>query len=80
MNILISEGFHDKHTVEIKLNESALEEIIPLLKYLKGMGDVGMSRSISIEDEKETFGFDGDGPSRIISIKVDDKEINYKDE
>lgn len=84
MKILLTEDFHYEHTLEIKLNEAALDDLLPLLKEMKRMGSIGQSKTIKIEDygreddERDTFGFDGDGPSRIISIKLDGKDIENK--
>lgn len=66
---------YEEVTLTITLNRAALAEVKPLLEDLQAMGNQGCSRGIVIEDwgkdgGNTTHGFDGDGPSRIIDIKV----------
>ena len=66
---------YEEVTLTITLNRAALAEVKPLLEDLQAMGSMGCSRSVIIEDWGKdggdtTHGFDGDGPSRIIDIKV----------
>ena len=66
---------YEEVTLTITLNRAALAEVKPLLEDLQTMGNQGCSRSVIIEDlgkdgGNTTHGFDGDGPSRIIDIKV----------
>lgn len=66
---------YEEVTLTITLNRAALAEVKPLLEDLQTMGNQGCSRSVIIEDWGKdggdtTHGFDGDGPSRIIDIKV----------
>ena len=67
----IEEEYDDKCTIRIKCNKAAKDELMPLLKELKYLGNVGASRSIEILDwdGDNKFGFDGDGPSTIYDIK-----------
>lgn len=71
--------FQDSVIITIKCNRSAADEIIPLLKEFKRMGNRGNSRGVTIEDYegKNKFGFDGDGPSKIKSI-INTKGTNGK--
>lgn len=66
-------GSEELHTIEITCNDTALDALLPLLRELRMMGRAGASRSIKIEDwdGNHSFGFDGDGPDRIESIRVD---------
>ena len=70
---------YEEVTLTITLNRAALAEVKPLLEDLQTLGSWGCSRSVVIEDwtredsgssKNTTHGFDGDGPSRIIDIKV----------
>lgn len=66
---------YEEVTLTITLNRAAFAEVKPLLEDLQAMGNQGCSRSVIIEDwgkdgGNTTHGFDGDGPSRIIDIKV----------
>ena len=71
--------------LEIKIitNEVTDKEcLLPLLKQLKTMGDIGASRNIKIEDWNREedwgvnkFGMDGDGSHGISKILVNDKEM-----
>ena len=54
--------------------------IVPKLLYnLKQMGDMGCSRGIKIEDwdGDSSFGFDGDGSDKILTLKVNGEEFKY---
>lgn len=73
--------FNSESTIIIKCSVFAATELLPLLKELKLMGNVGCSRAIKIEDwegKKNLFGFDGDEPSSIGSITHDGKLIKSK--
>lgn len=66
----------EKHRIVIECNSDALEDLVPLLQELEGMGHRGNTRSIIIEGwegGENNFEFDGDGPSRIHEIKIDGK-------
>lgn len=62
--------YDQKRRIIIECNQAAFDDILPLLKEMKRMGDIGSSRAITIEhwDGKTNFGFDGDGPSQIESL------------
>jgi len=65
------------YKIILTVNEYAKDELVPLLEDLKSMGDMGASRSIILEDWGEdggtvTHGFDGDGPSAIENIEVEE--------
>jgi hypothetical protein len=63
--------------VEFEASDEAAESLVPLLKELKKMGSQGSSRDIKIEDwdGRDRFGFDGDGASKIGTIKVDGQVV-----
>lgn len=63
----------DSVTIRIKCTRDAAEGLIPLLKELERLGRIGASRGIKIEDYdgRDSFGFDGDGSSRIEEIKME---------
>ena len=72
--------YKDKVRIIIDCNRSAADSLMPLLEQIKIMGNIGSSRSITIEDwnrdeewAENGFGFDGDGPDRIDEIKLEDK-------
>ena len=73
---ILKESEQMRHKIELEVSDQALEELLPLLKELKRMGSAGCSRNIVIEDYdgQSKFGFDGDGSSKITSIKVDGQE------
>lgn len=63
--------------IEIECNDSAAEAILPLLKELRHMCNIGSSRTIKIEDwdGDSNFGIDGDGPDRIIALKLNGEKV-----
>ena len=69
--------YDQKRRIIIECNQAAFDDILPLLKEMKRMGDIGSSRSITIEhwDGKTNFGFDGDGPSQIESLVEKSKRL-----
>ena len=77
---MLGEAKPERHTIEIECSDQAAEELLPLLRELKRMGSQGSSRSIKIEDwdGKNSFGFDGDGAAKIVSLKFDGKEYEEK--
>lgn len=64
-------------TIEFEASDEAAESLVPLLKELKKMGSQGSSRNIKIEDwdGRDSFDFDGDGASKIGTIKVAGKVV-----
>jgi hypothetical protein len=72
----IDERLADKK-IEFEASDEAAESLVPLLKELRKMGSQGSSRNIKIEDwdGKSSFGFDGDGASKIGEIKVDGQVV-----
>ena len=72
--------YSDPATLTIKCNVFTAEELLPLLKQLKYMGQIGASRTIKIEDYDgdNTFGIDGDGPSMIYEIRQDGELVKSK--
>lgn len=69
----VRKKYTDDVEISIKCNRAAADSMLPLIRQLQVMGGVGSSRSITIEDYdgKNRFGFDGDGPDNIESIKLD---------
>lgn len=69
-------GKREEFTIELKVSQYALKQLVPLLQELQRLGSMGCSRSIVIKDYdgKSRFDFDGDGSSKIRDIKVDGKE------
>jgi hypothetical protein len=65
------------HKIELEVSDEAAESLVPLFKELKKMGDQGSSRSVQIDDweGRSSFGFDGDGNSKIREIKVNGKVV-----
>jgi len=60
-------------TIEVDLpadNQQGIDSLTELLEQLKRMGDIGSSRSITIEDWDYRGDWDGDGPDRILDIRV----------
>jgi len=66
--------------ITIKCNIYTAEELLPLLKQLKTMSQIGCSRTIKIEDYDgdNTFSIDGDGPSLISEIRQDGELVKAK--
>ena len=54
--------------IEVVCSEGAKNDLMPLLKTFKTMGDLGSTRAFNIEGWKDTYTFDGDGESHIKSI------------
>ena len=54
-----------------------MDELIPMLKEFQMMTSWGSSRTIKIEDWEgnNTFGIDGDGPSKITKITLNGKDV-----
>lgn len=79
---------YEEVTLTITLNRAALAEVKPLLEDLQAMGSMGCSRSVIIEDWSRggsdggntTHGFDGDGPSKILDIKVSEGKVALVDQ
>lgn len=65
------------NTIIITCNDYTLEEVLPLLEYLKHCGDIGHSTRVSIDDKK--FFFDGDGASGFNDLIVngESRTINW---
>lgn len=73
---------NDSVKLVIKCNQSAAKSILPLLKELRFMGNVGCSRGIKIEDysdHNDRFDFDGDGPDKIDTIELEGKLVKARD-
>ena len=69
-------------TFSLKRNSDAARNVPNILAVLQFMGDVGCSRSITIDDMAEgggplKFGFDGDGSDVIRDLKVDGKDYEF---
>ena len=71
-------------TIELVVTDQGAEEILPLLRELQRMGNMGCSRSLKIEDwghegdkdaKQSKFGWDGDGDAKIVTLKVDGKKV-----
>ncbi len=80
-NLAEKKKYNEDVKVEIVCTDAtAKESLVPLLNYIKSIGNPGHSFDIVVEpnltvkEGKKTFGFDGDGPHRIDSIKIDGKE------
>ena len=71
------EDYGHSNKIEIECSEFAAKQLYPLLRQLEYMGNAGASRKISIEnyDGEDSFGFDGDGSSKIGRIAVNGEEI-----
>jgi hypothetical protein len=69
-----SEKSNVKITIECT-EAAAKESLLPLLDYMKTIGNPGHSFSIIVDDKK--FSFDGNGTDRIVSIKLNEEE--YKE-
>lgn len=71
------ENFGHENKIEIECSELAAKQLVPLIKQLEYMGNAGASRTIRIEnyDGEDTFGFDGDGSSKIGVVRVNGEEI-----
>jgi hypothetical protein len=62
-----------KYRISFECNETAKENLIPLLEYFEKMGLLGMTRDFVIDKLDDIwFTFDGDGPDRIGNIKIED--------
>lgn len=67
----------DSRTIVIKCSNQAFDELMKLLKQIEFFGNVGHSATIRTDpkygepkgDRSKDFGFDGDGSSKIYSIK-----------
>lgn len=72
----IEEGAGDVK-IEFTASDEAAESVVPLLKELQKMGRQGSSRNVKIEDwdGKSSFGFDGDGASKLGDIKVNGQTV-----
>ncbi len=66
--------------IEFTASDEAAESVVPLLKELQKMGRQGSSRNVKIEDwdGKSSFGFDGDGASKIGDIKVNGNVVEAR--
>lgn len=68
------ESYQDRMLLTVKCNKTAAEALEKLLTYVKQTGGIGHSFSIVVDPDdseyRKTFGFDGDGPDRIIDIKT----------
>lgn len=64
---------NDRYVVSFECNETARDNIIPLLEYFEMMGLLGMTRDFKIDDgpDSKWFTFDGDGPDGLANIKVE---------
>jgi hypothetical protein len=65
----------DKNNINITCDDTALDTLKSLLVKLRRMGIEGSSREIKIEDEPETYDWDGDGPNQIGTISINGEEI-----
>jgi len=73
----INKAVKDSKTITIKCSKQASEDLIRLLEHLKVWGNIGHSGSIladppygiKVPKDGKMFGFDGDGSSKIWSIK-----------
>lgn len=62
----------DTYFISFECNETAKDNLVPLLKYFKMMGNLGMTRDFVIDElDDKWFTFDGDGPDRLDNIKVE---------
>lgn len=67
-------------TIEVDVpegNSDAAFSLLRLLKFLRFMGDIGTSRSLYVEYNKDRAitGWDGDGASKILEIRKDGKPV-----
>lgn len=72
-----AEDFGHENKIEIECSPFAAKQLIPLIKEIEYMGNIGASRQIKIDDydNEDSFGFDGDGSSKIGSVKLNGEEI-----
>ena len=72
MRYFIKTSENKDKTIILKVSDYAAEQLEPLLKEIKKMGDVGSSRSMKIEDwdGRTRFDWDGDGSSMIYSMEI----------
>lgn len=70
-NIHESESKRETCVIQIECTPSAKYNLMNILKEFERMGNMGCTRSVTIEDFEtdKSLQFDGDGPDRIISIK-----------
>ena len=70
--------YGEENTIEIECSPFGARQLIPLLKQLEYMGNVGASRRIKIDNYEtdETFSFDGDGSAKIGGIYLNGEEVN----
>jgi hypothetical protein len=71
-------------TIEVKVSPQGAEQLVPILKKIKLLGDWGCSRGILTDDEIQKGDhkigwWDGDGPSRIRSVTIDGKDAFKKE-
>lgn len=59
-----------KYRISFECNETARDNLLPLLEYFEMMGDLGITRDFQVDEYDKWFTFDGDGPDRITSITV----------
>lgn len=66
----------DKFVVSFECNETARDNVLPLLKYFEMMCRLGMTRDFAVDDNSNAkwFTIDGDGPDRLTKIKVREVE------
>lgn len=81
----LNEDKNNEVTIEIKCTESAAyDSLLPMLKHIQDSGSAGHSFEIGVDPDRkmcegrEKFGFDGDGPDRIMSIKINSQEYKGK--
>jgi hypothetical protein len=60
----------EKYKITFECSRCATFNLIELLRHLKHLGDIGSSRTFSVEDKR--FTFDGDGSDSIYKISVND--------
>ena len=68
----------DMYRISFECNETAKDNLVPLLKYFEMMGNLGMTRDFVIDElDNKWFIFDGDGPDKLKNITVSElKKIN----
>lgn len=61
-----------KYKISFECNETAKDNLVPLLEYFEMMGLLGMTRDFKVDYDSPDFVFDGDGPDGIENIMVEE--------